>query len=167
MTQVDPFVYPIPQRLQEDPEVRAYFEYFSRWAHDMWLRTGGSEDAVSDTGVRESYPWAQDFIGDDKNSIQALYSCGTETQIITTKTISRETYTAVDNMFVYMTNDSTLYLPANPVRNSVVYMTKDASRSRVNGNGKTINGKSEYVYYRPELARVFQYFIDSDEWRIR
>lgn len=48
---VDPFVAPIPKKIQEDPELRPFFEYFIRWAHDIWLRTGGGVDVVEDTEV--------------------------------------------------------------------------------------------------------------------
>tara|TARA_R110000851_G_scaffold228174_3_gene380956 strand:- start:898 stop:1188 length:291 start_codon:yes stop_codon:yes gene_type:complete len=46
-TKVDPFVMPIPRSLLNDPESRAYFEYLNRWAHDIWIRTGGGTDTIS------------------------------------------------------------------------------------------------------------------------
>jgi hypothetical protein len=49
-TKVDPFVIPIPPSLNKDPETRKYFEYLNRWAHDMWIRSGGGTDAVSVIG---------------------------------------------------------------------------------------------------------------------
>lgn len=49
MTIVDPRIYPIPLALQKDPEVRKYFEDLERWAHDMWVRTGGGSDAIAPT----------------------------------------------------------------------------------------------------------------------
>jgi hypothetical protein len=164
LTKVDPFLHPIPLKLQQDPEIRQFFEYFVKWAHDIWLRTGGSADLIASGDLKEVYAWIQEDY--TKSDTQYLYQFEEHSQIIT-KTIDNQIYTAVDNMFIYMKNNSTLYLPANPIRNSVVYMTKDSTRARVNGNGKNINGKSEYTYYKPDLARVFQYFIDSDEWRIR
>lgn len=44
---VDPFVIPIPTSLNQDPETRKYFEYFNRWAHDMWIRSGGGTDTLA------------------------------------------------------------------------------------------------------------------------
>lgn len=38
---VDPFQQPIPPALQQDPEVRSYFEFLAKFNHDMWLRSGG------------------------------------------------------------------------------------------------------------------------------
>jgi len=111
--QVDPFIYPIPKKFLNDPELRPYFEYFHRWAHDMWKRTGGSSDDVADTGLRETYPWLQEHNTDDQQQI--VYNVETPVVQLITKTISRETYTAVDNMFINATNNSTLVLPANPI----------------------------------------------------
>lgn len=176
---VDPFIHPIPLKIQSDPELRPFFEYFVRWAHDMWKRTGGGNDLVADTGTRESYPWelnesgAQDvsnvydlFKQEPQSINQNLYPQIIESvKEITTKTISNETYTAVDNMFINMTNNSTLLLPANPMKNSVVYFSKDDSKATLRPNGKKINGTlSDIVFYKERLGRQIHYFIDIDEW---
>lgn len=47
MTQVDPFIIQIPRELQDTREKRAFFEYLVRWCQDIWLRTGGSNDAIA------------------------------------------------------------------------------------------------------------------------
>ena len=47
MTQVDPFIIQIPRELQDTREKRAFFEYLVRWCHDIWLRTGGSNDTIA------------------------------------------------------------------------------------------------------------------------
>ena len=49
MSKVDPFVYPIPKELTKDKETRDFFEYLVRWAHDIWVRTGGGSDTIEDT----------------------------------------------------------------------------------------------------------------------
>jgi hypothetical protein len=46
-TRVDPFLIPIPDVFNKDPEIRKYFEYLNRFNHDMWVRSGGGVDAVS------------------------------------------------------------------------------------------------------------------------
>ena len=50
VTQVDPFVIPIPAGLNKDPETRKYFEYLNRWAHDMWVRSGAGDDKLAEVG---------------------------------------------------------------------------------------------------------------------
>jgi len=161
--QVDPFIYPIPKKILADPELRPYFEYFHRWAHDMWKRTGGSSDDVADTGLRETYPWLQEHNTDDQQ--QTVYNVETPVVQLITKTISRETYTAVDNMFINATNNSTLVLPANPIENSQVDFTKDKTKLTLKGNGKKVNGTTQDIIFKKErLGRQIRYFIDVDEW---
>ncbi len=48
VTKVDPFLIPIPRGLLANPETREYFEYLNRFLHDLWVRTGGGEDAISE-----------------------------------------------------------------------------------------------------------------------
>ena len=54
---VDPFVAPIPLKILRDNELRPFFEYLVRWAHDIWIRTGGATDEVEENSTRETYPW--------------------------------------------------------------------------------------------------------------
>jgi hypothetical protein len=46
MAQVDPFVHRIPSSFLRDPEARAYFEYLNQVIHDLWVRSGGSDDSL-------------------------------------------------------------------------------------------------------------------------
>lgn len=46
MADVDPFVAPIPRKFLEDPETRPFFEYLNRFLHDLFIRTGGGDDAI-------------------------------------------------------------------------------------------------------------------------
>ncbi len=57
MADVDPFMVQIPPKLMEDKETREFFEYFVRWAHDMWIRSGAGDDAVANESIQELFPW--------------------------------------------------------------------------------------------------------------
>ena len=46
MSQVDPFVIPIPHKILNDPELAPTFQYLWRFLYDMWQRTGGAVDLV-------------------------------------------------------------------------------------------------------------------------
>ncbi len=46
MAKVDPFVAPIPSKFLNDPELRPFFEYLNRFLHDIFIRTGGGDDAI-------------------------------------------------------------------------------------------------------------------------
>ena len=43
---VDPFIITIPEELKKSPELEYFFDYFTRWAHDMWVRSGGGESKL-------------------------------------------------------------------------------------------------------------------------
>lgn len=175
---VDPFIHPIPKSLLNNPETRSYFEYLNRWAHDMWRRTGGSEDLIDAGGTRETYPWAEDFTEDSRDSFYSSLTANAEidqeisynfpieeVKQLITKTIDNEVYTAVDNMFINATNNSTLILPKNPCENSQVDFTKDGTKLTLKGNGKKVNGTTQDIIFKKErLGRQIRYFIDVDEW---
>lgn len=60
---VDPFIEEFPtQWVGKDgrltDEAVHYLEYSERWMHDMWQRSGAGDDAVSEQGIKELYPWA-------------------------------------------------------------------------------------------------------------
>jgi len=101
------------------------------------------------------------------NNLEGLldYNDTVRVKELISKTISNETYTAVDNMFINMTNNSTLLLPATPTKNSVVYFSKDDTKAILRPNGKKVNGAlSDIVFYKERLGRQIHYFIDVDEW---
>lgn len=53
MSDVDPFVYPIPSELKNNPETRGYFEYLNMFLHDLWTRTGGPVNVVENIEVTQ------------------------------------------------------------------------------------------------------------------
>lgn len=55
MTDVDPFVIPIPQEFMGSEETRRYYEYLHRFLHDLWQRTGGGDDAIQEVQIGELY----------------------------------------------------------------------------------------------------------------
>ena len=135
----------------------------------MWKRSGGGSDLVADTGTREAYPWAQDDAGEDVQQESVTNYSYTEIPVInlTRKVISNEIYTATDNMFIYAKNNSTLVLPLNPVRDSIIYVTKDNTKLTLKPNSKKVNSKTQDIIFRKEgLARQIYYFADEQEWRI-
>lgn len=60
MADVDPFVIPIPRAFTQDPETRAFFEYFIRWAHDMWQRSGAGDDYIEEITYGDLYEYGVD-----------------------------------------------------------------------------------------------------------
>lgn len=72
MASVDPFVIQWPRKWLEDEEIGPVIVYLNQFLHDLFQRTGGGDDAISDEGTRELYPWhpAQD---DDSNESVNLF----------------------------------------------------------------------------------------------
>lgn len=167
MAKVDPFLHRIPPALTQDKQTRDFFEYFVRWAHDIWQRTGGGSDAISDAGVRESYPWQIDYSEHEKGSeLQSLFS-GNNIDVprLRTVTVSNEIYTALPHDFISATNNATVKFPESPHENCVIIVrNSDGSKINLDGNGRTINGSSAGTLIREGTCSEFYYFIDSDEW---
>lgn len=178
---VDPFIYPLPRKIQDDPELRGFFEYFVKWAHQIWKRTGGGDDLISDTGTRESYPWILDdqkideprslypSFGSDnqkKDSLDSIYPQQTfDVKEITAKTISNQIYTAVDNMFIKSKLGSTIKMPATPSFDCVIYAHNgDGTLMTIDGNGKKINGKDKIAISQKGNGVQVYYFIEDDEY---
>jgi hypothetical protein len=164
---VDPFLLPIPKKLQEDSETRGFFEYFIRWAHDITQRTGGGTDAIADTGVRESYPWPIDHSEYEKGAeLQSLFSAGGfDFPAFRAVSVSNEIYTALPYDFINASNKSTVYFPKSPTENCVILVRNaDGSKINFNGNGRTINDSNTGSLIRKGTAIEFYYFIDDNEW---
>jgi hypothetical protein len=120
-------------------------------------------DTYDSTAYASSISYALKRIKELESLLE--YSSSVYPLQIINKTISNETYTAVDNMFVNMTNRSTLILPLKPKKNSIVYFSKDATKAILQGNGRKVNGSvKDIVFYKERLARQIHYFIDVDEW---
>lgn len=60
MAKVDPYVIKLPERIvgqdgRPSPEFLNWLNYDNRWKHDIWIRTGGGNDAVSESQIGELY----------------------------------------------------------------------------------------------------------------
>jgi len=50
LAKVDPFVIQWPQKWMADDEIRPVIEYLNRFLHDVFIRTGGGDDLIDDSG---------------------------------------------------------------------------------------------------------------------
>jgi len=178
MTQVDPFVIPIPKALLADPEVRFYHEYLNKFLHDLWIRTGGGNDAISDTGIRELYPYlpsAPDESvfgvyggvsrGTDDVSPTSFYSFQRPTVEVEIISVSAD-YTTTGDQIIICTNTSsiTVTLNPNPADGEEVHI-KRQNTGVVTIVGD-IDGQTSITpvlrYDSPHLV----YTIEANEWSI-
>ncbi len=77
---VDPFVVPIPDNVKA--QAPDFWNYLQRFLHDLWIRTGGGNDEITDNSVREIYGWqtgipeAEVIPGSDDSSLSSLFGVG-------------------------------------------------------------------------------------------
>ena len=159
MTQVDPFVYPIPKRFQDDPEVRAYFEYFSRWAHDMWLRTGGSSDNISDGDTAELFPWQLSNPDEDCRNIQFNATSKYERPFFSVSA----NHTCYGPEDIEATSNITITLNQEPEDNEIITVKRNTTAGNVIVDGGTINidGATTYTMALNYESVHFRYSATS------
>lgn len=180
---VDPFVIPIPRKFSNDPELKPYFNYLHKFLHDIRNRTGGGDDAISNTVIREAYPWLEDYSDlDDKTgslygvSISdvdgleaALLYAGQSQEIPSFRAVTvNENYTALPYDFINAKSRASIRFPAQPAENDVIIVRNgDGTLIDLDGNNKNINGSKKGYLKRKGTAIHFHYFIDTDEWFAR
>lgn len=156
---VDPFVIPIPQKLLNDPELGPTFQYLWKFLYDLWSRTGGGTDYVSD--LTDDFAALDTRVDVAENDIDALESL-TANSIVTTAV----NYTiTTSGQVVRVTAAATVSLPAAPsdqYRCAVESQTTGAVT--VSGNGKTIQGDSTDTIYVADTLIEYQFFTAIDAW---
>ena len=181
-TKVDPFVFPIPKELLKDKSTREFFEYLVRWAHDMWVRSGAGDDAISSGDIAETYPWnfadapesnvQSLFTGqaiEAASNVQNLFQNNFDTSLGKLNAITVNTaYTAQANDFINAKSGTTITLPKYPDDSEIVVIRNgDGSAIKLLGNGKSLNGSTTGTLNTQGTSIEFYYFIDSDEWFAR
>ena len=178
VTQVDPFIIPIPRSLLSNPETRHYFEYLNRFLHDLWLRTGGGDDSIASSDVEETYPWSFSEAPESNvqslfqiqpeqpSNVQNLFQNNIDTSLGKLNAITVSTaYTAQANDFINAKGGATITFPRYPDDSEIIVIRNgDGTQIRLDGNGKSLNGQSTGILNRQGTAIEFYYFIDSDEW---
>lgn len=149
MANVDPFVRDWPRKWLEDPEIGPIIIYLNRFLHDIFIRTGGGNDAIQDEGIRELYPWGTST--QERTEFRAV-TIGTR-------------YTAAPFDFINAITRALIFFPEFPNENDVIVIRNgDGSLISLDGNGKNINGSRTGRLLTEERTVDFYYFIDSDEW---
>lgn len=171
MAKVDPFLQPIPPELLRDKDTRQFFEYFVRWAHDMWIRTGGGTDEIENAAARESYPW--DTTAPSEESLStSLYGISVDTDHALT-TVARAVsvatnYTANESEFINATRSAVITMPEHPGDSATVTIRNgDGTEIVIKGNGRKINGETTARLTMKGTVVDFYYFIDTNEWFAR
>ena len=166
----DPYVQPIPQwvYLQNDDELRAWYEYDNRWKHDIWAQLGGGSDGIDDVLEKAN---------SNENQIAALYGhiaklesiiedFHFEVPIFNPDEIwypndINSAHTAIHKEELNCTQGPVITMPTS---GRVKVNNKDGAVVTVNLSGsQTIFGEST-VLIESKGSVIFKYQVDSDEW---
>lgn len=158
---VDPFIAPIPEKILKDPQLRPFFEYLVRWAHDIWIRTGGATDEVEENSTRETYPW----VLEDTSKDVFNYSV-TEVYRHKFRAISANIdYEAVAWDWINAKKKTKITFPKYPKDgDELIVRNGDGSLIGLKGNGRNINGSGSGQIRLKGTSIRFKYFMDSNEW---
>ena len=164
MADVDPRLQQIPKELQQDFNVRVYFEELERFLHDLWVRTGGGTDTVESAAIEEKYPWPTAQLASEVKEFQYPLILPSAEQVFKAVTVTG-IYTAMPYDFINAKTRAQITFPAYPEENSVIIVRNgDGSKIKFDGNGRNINGSSSGVLRQESTAIEFYYFIESNEW---
>lgn len=163
--QVDPFVYPVPNKLINDPELGPFFQYFVKWAHDMWRRTGGSEDSISNQEIAELFPWQLSDI-DNADWISTLFNVQQEPKKFFISASSN--HTCYGPEIVEAISNITVTLDSNPQEGDITTVKRNTTSGDVtiSGGTKNIDGQSTASLLYNYETIDFMYSATSDEWLI-
>ena len=156
----------IPRAFLADPEIREYERQRDIILFQLYTRTGGEEDSITNIELAESYPWPTNQLSEESESFKypAIEQAVKQIRTVTVKS----NYTAVDGDFINAKSSAQITFPKYPNENSVIIVRNgDGTNIKLIGNGKKINGSTLGYLNRKETAIEFYYFIDSDEWFAR
>lgn len=174
MSQVDPFIQPIPRQFREDRELRNWTEYLNRFLHDIWVRTGAGDDAIDsgekielyDPGIEtnNNAERIEDLELDIEpdNAVEALQLIDDMQMSIVEVTAN---YTTTGNEIIICNNTTpiTVTLNASPENGEKVRIKRRDSAVTVSGS---IDGNASttiaYVYDAPLVI----YTDDASEWSL-
>lgn len=168
MADVDPFLLPIPKALQNDPETRNFFEYFVRWAHDMWIRTGGGSDQIASQSLRELYPWVS-VPNADEIASQQINGLFLRQQIDVREfnviSVTGTSHTTAGNEILICSNAAllTVTFNATPAQQEQVIVVRNGAPIKVTST-KEINGKTTKRISRKYTAIHHIFTTEADAW---
>lgn len=186
MANVDPFVVRWPSEWVTDPEIGPVVHYLNKFLHDIWVRTGGGSDAISNVTNSETYETsmaAGQFVAlhEDSEQLESeIYAppAPTDQELDEYTDVKRyrsvktsANYTAVDHDFVEANNGAVIYADTKPGADDVIIVANgDGSTVRFDANGNNIMYTSLDTcmdIQRQGTTITFQWFDDGPYWRPR
>ena len=150
VTQVDPFLIPIPKALTQDKATRNYFEYLNRFLHDLWVRTGAGSDTVGSNQLSEVF-------GNNESEVKKL-------DIIELAASDTAITTTGDELVICNnTAAGAVTLNSSPKDGEDCVIARRDGKVTVSG---PINGGSIFKINGRYSSMHFKYSIAADEWTI-
>ena len=172
MANVDPFVIKWPDKWVKDPDLKDVLFYLNRFLHDLWLRTGGGDDAIDDIDNSDIFSSAS-----ANQALSEIESLSQIEDLIPTvehrafySTIKDSNYTAVDSDFVEARCHCIITLDANADADAeIIIANGDGTRITVLGDIKYTRTDSKLFINQQGTSLHFQMFVDGTAkyWRIR
>jgi hypothetical protein len=193
MATVDPYVIKLPDVITDSngrpsEEFRAWLNYDNRWKHDIWIRTGGGDDAVVESQIGELYePGIQTSNSDELieglevsqemqliqdllervEELEAAQTTDLDIKKLESYTVQAgdTSFTTTADQFVSCLNTATATITLNlePEDGEDVIIWRGAAAVTVVGS---INGGSSLVIPSIYDAPHFKYSLDAGEWAI-
>lgn len=188
---VDPFIAPIPKKILNDQELRPFFEYFVRWAHDLWIRTGGGDDAITSTQNRDLYDSTAfagfaatlDDIDQDislikpedhhDHSVSIFENTEYQDNSVSVCLLNGSYFQSIStnlttsgNQTLVCTAALTVTLNDKPQDGETVRVKSTNGDVTISGNGKNIDGESTYTIVVNYECINCVYSVLDDEWFI-
>ena len=167
MAKLDPYVAQWPVKWMQDNEIRPSIEYLNRFLHDIFIRTGGDDDAIESVENEEAFdPGIQTFEQDDFEAEIDDSDLSPHLVIIDPEVVGiTANYTTTGSQIVICSNSSaiTVTLNATPDDGESVHIKRQNALVTVSG---AVDGDSSkdiiFKYDSPHLV----YTIAAGEWSI-
>ena len=160
----------LPKAFQKDREIQTYFRHVDRMMLQLWKRTGGAEDVISDSTASD--------ISDSTLGVDAIEVSEDEAEFYYQPLITPPAWNAVTKASTYYAvswdfieaQTKYIYLPEFPDENDQVIVSSDYNQDViVLGNGNKVKVKEEessITISQKGTSLHFIYFIDGGYWRI-
>lgn len=137
----------------------------------LWRRTGGASDAISETSVRESY--AYDTASDDTEAERAVTPAVIPEAVAVVDVApkwnevaaSAKSYTALGWDYILASKKAVILFPLYPDTDEEIRTKNtDGTRIKLDGNGRLLNGARVGYIKRKGASIDWRYRVDTNSW---
>jgi hypothetical protein len=163
LADVDPFVIKLTKENLTEP---ATLFYLNRFLHDLWIRTGGGNDDIGDSGIKELYSWQGLQSKDELLNIS--FPATKDQSAFDVVEVTGTTHTTAGNEIVICNNTSklTVTLNANPDHKERAIIVRNNTGKVDVTTPALINGKTIKTILRRYTAIDHIFTSDAASWNV-